>query len=163
MVFWRRRRSTRCAAGGYRPDAITVRQVLVHTSGIYDVGQDPAYQAAVNADPAKRWTRLEQVRFAMDHGAPVGEPGTVYAYSDTGYSLLGEIIERATGTPLADAYRTLLDFERPAPRRDLPRIIGAGAARQRRPRPPVRWRHRRVRCGPVVRSVRRRRARVDRR
>jgi D-alanyl-D-alanine carboxypeptidase len=98
-------------AGGYRPDAITVRQVLVHASGIYDVGQDPAYQAAVNADPAKRWTRLEQVRFAMDHGAPVGEPGTVYAYSDTGYSLLGEIIERATGTPLAAAYRTLLDFE----------------------------------------------------
>jgi D-alanyl-D-alanine carboxypeptidase len=98
--------------GGYRPDAITVRHVLVHTSGIYDVGQDPAYQAAVNADPAKRWTRLEQVRFAMDHGVPVGEPGAVYAYSDTGYGLLGEIIERVTGIPLAEAYRTLLDFER---------------------------------------------------
>jgi D-alanyl-D-alanine carboxypeptidase len=98
-------------AGGYRPDTITLRHVLVHTSGIYDVGQDTAYQAAVNSDPAKRWTRLEQVRFAMDHGIPVGEPGTVYAYSDTGYSLLGEIIERATGAPLADAYRTLLDFE----------------------------------------------------
>jgi D-alanyl-D-alanine carboxypeptidase len=84
----------------------------VHTSGIYDVGQDPAYQAAVNADPVKRWTRLEQVRFAMDHGAPVGEPGAVYVYSDTGYGLLGEIIERVTGIPLADAYRTLLDFER---------------------------------------------------
>ena len=135
----------------------------MHTSGIYDYGQDPAYQAAVNADPAKRWTRLEQVRFAMDHGAPVGEPGTVYAYSDTGYSLLGEIIERATGAPLADAYRTLLDFEglhldatyleslEPAP----PGSAG--------PRPPVRRRHRRVRRGPVVRSVRRRRAGLHRR
>ena len=98
-------------ADGYRPDAITVRQMLLHTSGIYNYGTDPAYMAAVEAEPAKRWTRLEQVRFAMDHGDPVGEPGTVHAYSDTGYTLLGEIIERATGAPLAEAYRTLLDFE----------------------------------------------------
>ncbi len=97
-------------AGGYRPDIITVRQLLLHTSGIYDYGKDPAYQAAVAAEPGKRWTRLEQVRFAMDHGAPVAEPGTTYAYTDTGYILLGEIIERTAGTPLADAYRTLLDF-----------------------------------------------------
>ena len=99
-------------ADGYRPEVITLRQVLQHTSGIYNYGWDPAYEVAVAAEPAKRWTRLEQVRFAMDHGDPVGEPGTVYAYSDTGYALLGEIIERATGGSLADAYRTLLDFER---------------------------------------------------
>lgn len=99
-------------AGGYRPADITVRHLLLHTSGIYDHGQDPAYQRAVNADPAKHWTRLEQVRFAVDHGTPVGEPGAVYAYSDTGYILLGEILERVTDAPLADAYRTLLDFAR---------------------------------------------------
>lgn len=98
-------------AGGYRPDAITVRQVLLHTGGIYNHGQDPAFHAAVEAEPAKRWARLELVRFAMDHGDPIGEPGTVYSYSDTGYLLLGEIIERAAGAPLAVAYRTLLDFE----------------------------------------------------
>jgi D-alanyl-D-alanine carboxypeptidase len=98
-------------AGGYRPDTMTVRQVLLHTGGIYNHGQDPAFQAAVEAEPAKRWTRLELVRFAMDHGNPVGEPGTVHSYSDTGYLLLGEIIERAADAPLAEAYRTLLDFE----------------------------------------------------
>jgi D-alanyl-D-alanine carboxypeptidase len=97
-------------AGGYRPDVITVRQLLLHTSGIYDYGKDPAYQAAVNAEPAKRWTRLEQVRWAVDHGTPVAEPGAAYAYSDTGYILLGEILEQTTGTPLAEAYRSLLDF-----------------------------------------------------
>lgn len=97
-------------SGGYHPELITLRQLLVHTSGIYDYGTDPAYEAAVNADPAKQWTRLEQVRFAIEHGRPVGEPGAVYAYSDTGYALLGEIIERVTGGSLADAYRTLLDF-----------------------------------------------------
>jgi D-alanyl-D-alanine carboxypeptidase len=98
-------------ADGYRPDAITVRELLLHTSGIYDYAADPAFQTAVVADPAKRWTRLEQVRFAMDHGAPAGDAGEVFAYSDTGYILLGEMIERATGTSLADAYRTLLDFD----------------------------------------------------
>jgi D-alanyl-D-alanine carboxypeptidase len=96
--------------GGYHPDVITIRQLLLHTSGIYDYGKDPAYQAAVNGEPAKRWTRLEQVQWAVDHGTPVAEPGASYAYSDTGYILLGEILEQTTGTPLADAYRTLLDF-----------------------------------------------------
>jgi D-alanyl-D-alanine carboxypeptidase len=98
-------------ADGYRPDAITIRQLLLHTSGVYDYGRDPAYQAAVNADPARRWTRLEQVQWAMEHGAPTGEPGQRYAYSDTGYVLLGEIIERSSGAPLADAVRTLLNFD----------------------------------------------------
>ena len=82
---------------GYQPDVITVRQLLLHTSGIYDYGQDPAYQAAVGAGPTRRWTRLEQVQWAMDHGDPIGAPGELYAYSDTGYILLGEIIERASG------------------------------------------------------------------
>ena len=98
------------ASGGYRPDVITVRELLLHTSGIYNYGTDPDYQAAVNADPTKHWTRLEQVRFAVEHGRPVGEPGALYAYSDTGYALLGEVLERVTGGSLADAYRTLLDF-----------------------------------------------------
>src|SRR4051812_20005814 len=99
-------------ADGYRVDSITVRHLLQHTSGIYNYGKDPAYETAVAAEPAKRWTRLEQVRFAVDHGDPLGEPGTMYAYSDTGYALLGEILERVTGTSLGDAYRTLLGFER---------------------------------------------------
>jgi len=97
--------------GGYRPEAITIRQLLLHTSGIYDYGQDPAYQAAVAADFAKRWTRIEQVQWAVDHGHPTGAPGERYAYSDTGYILLGEIVERATGTSLATAVRGLLDFD----------------------------------------------------
>jgi D-alanyl-D-alanine carboxypeptidase len=99
-------------AGGYRPDAITVRQLLLHTSGVYDYGRDLAYQAAVNADPARHWTRLEQVHWAMDHGRPIGAPGERYAYSDTGYILLGEIAERSSGAPLAQAVRTLLHFDR---------------------------------------------------
>jgi D-alanyl-D-alanine carboxypeptidase len=102
---------------GYLLDAITVRQLLVHTSGIADyadndtgAGSGP-YSEAVLADPSHRWTPLEQIRFATDHHDPVSEPGAEFHYSDTGYVLLGQIIESATGSTYAEAMRTLLRFD----------------------------------------------------
>ncbi|MFJ5726882.1 serine hydrolase domain-containing protein [Streptomyces paradoxus] len=98
--------------GGYRTGRMTVRQLLQHTAGLYDWGTDPDYDREAFARPAHRWTRLEQVRWAVAHGRPLADPGTEFHYSDTGYILLGDILERVTGTSLAAAYRTLLDFER---------------------------------------------------
>lgn len=97
-------------ADGYDIDAISIRHLLSHTSGLYDWGTDSGYGARVTADPAHRWSRLEQVRFAMDHGEPYGLPGEVYHYSDTGYILLGEIVEQLTGQPLGPAMRDLLKY-----------------------------------------------------
>lgn len=97
--------------GGYRPDAITVRHLLTHTSGLDDHGND-AYAAQIMADPRHRWTRAEQLRICMEEGKIQGEPGEVYRYSDTGYILLGEILERITGENLAGAVWGLLDRER---------------------------------------------------
>jgi D-alanyl-D-alanine carboxypeptidase len=98
-------------ADGYDPDRITVRQLLQHTSGLYDYASDERYEAAAVADPTHRWTRLEQLQLATELGDPVGEPGEVFNYSDTGYILLGEILERATGTTLPGAVRSLLPFD----------------------------------------------------
>lgn len=98
--------------GSYDPGAITVRQLATHTSGIFDYAMSNAYQEAVFGSPSKRWTRDEQVRFAVDKGQPYGAPGTIFKYSDTGYILLGEIIERVSGQPLAAALRTLLSYGR---------------------------------------------------
>jgi D-alanyl-D-alanine carboxypeptidase len=95
---------------GYDTDAITVRHLLLHTAGLYDFGTDGAYQGAILADTTHRWTRIEQIRWAADHGDPLGRPGEHYAYDDTGYVLLGEIIERATGKDLPAAFRSLLGF-----------------------------------------------------
>jgi len=99
-------------ADAYQPEKISIRQVLTHTSGIYDFGQGghKGYVEAVLADTKHRWTREEQLQFAMDEGAPIGEPGERFHYSDTGYILLGEIIERRSGLKLAPALRTLLKF-----------------------------------------------------
>ena len=95
---------------GYQPEAITIRHLLTHTSGLFDYADSPAFGRKVSADPTHRWTRAEQLQEAMDEGEPYGSPGQVYRYSDTGYILLGEIIERTSGQPLATALRELLDY-----------------------------------------------------
>jgi D-alanyl-D-alanine carboxypeptidase len=98
--------------GGYGPDAITVRQLLRHTSGLFDYATTDAYDRRNERDPGHHWTRAEQLRFAMDHGKPVADPGRRYHYSDTGYLLLGEIVERATHRSLGAAVRRLVGFAR---------------------------------------------------
>ena len=99
------------SSGGYTPDNITVRQLLQHTSGVPDFADD-AYKQQIIKDPQHQWTRREQVQWAMDHSKPSGAPpGEAYAYSDTGYVLLGEIIEHVSGMPQAPAYRHLLGFD----------------------------------------------------
>lgn len=99
-------------AGGYRPRHITVRQLLQHTAGLFDYASTDAYDDINVADPGHRWTRDEQLDFAITHGTPVAAPGARYHYSDTGYILLGEIIERATGQSLPAAVRGLIGFRR---------------------------------------------------
>jgi D-alanyl-D-alanine carboxypeptidase len=98
-------------AGGYEPGRITAQQLLAHTSGLYDYASDPAFVAAVFASPRKHWTRAEEIEFAMTHGKPAGRPGERYAYSDTGYLVLGEAIENITQQPLPRAVREQLDLK----------------------------------------------------
>jgi len=99
------------AADGYRPQEMTIRHLITHTSGLFDFAGAPEYLETVMSDPSHRWTRVEQLEKAMEWGDPYGDPGTVYHYSDTGYILLGEIIEQVTGQSLAAAFRELLKYD----------------------------------------------------
>jgi D-alanyl-D-alanine carboxypeptidase len=92
-------------------DRITVRQLLNHTSGVYDYGTDPGWMARVAVSPGRVWRPLELVDHALTHGEPYAEPGEQWHYSDTGHVLLALILERVTGLPLADAYRALLPMD----------------------------------------------------
>jgi D-alanyl-D-alanine carboxypeptidase len=106
-------------SGGYDIGAITLRHLMSHTSGLYDFAAS-AYDAsitdgfdqAIAADPAHRWTRQEQLRFAVDHGSPYGAPGEVYGYSDTNANLVGEMLELRSGTDMGEAIRSLAGYER---------------------------------------------------
>jgi D-alanyl-D-alanine carboxypeptidase len=98
--------------GGYDLERITVRHLLTHTSGVYDYAMDERYFAAAFGDPARRWTPMEQVRAAMAWGSPRFEPGAGFHYSDTGYVLLGALLEHLSGRPLAAALRSLVGYGR---------------------------------------------------
>ena len=72
-------------AGGYPTNVITVRQLLTHTSGLFDYAKAPQYFEIISANPKHRWTRKEQVEDAITWGKPYDPPGKAYYYSDTGY------------------------------------------------------------------------------
>ncbi|MEM7483628.1 MAG: serine hydrolase domain-containing protein [Bacteroidota bacterium] len=98
--------------GGYNPELISIRHCLTHTSGLYDYAVGgPEYIEEALKDPNKRWTRTEQIQFAMDKGQPHAAPGKEHHYSDTGYVLLGEIIEKLNTSGLAEGLRELLKFD----------------------------------------------------
>lgn len=98
-------------ADGYDTAAITVRQLLTHSAGLYDHGGDRRFVEAIRADPSHVWTRAELVGLTTAWADP--QPaGVAFRYSDTGYILLGDIVERITGKPLGVAVREELRLDR---------------------------------------------------
>ncbi|KDN17066.1 serine hydrolase domain-containing protein [Amycolatopsis rifamycinica] len=85
---------------GLLPDTrITVRQLLQHTSGLFNytedlAGLDPETLRHRGAEPA------ELVAMALKH-PPLFEPGAGWSYSNTNYILAGMIVERVTGHDLS--------------------------------------------------------------
>jgi D-alanyl-D-alanine carboxypeptidase len=66
------------AGDGYDLEAITIRHLLTHTSGLYDYADRDLFVEAVLADPTHRWTPAEQIGLAVEWGDPYGGPGEVY-------------------------------------------------------------------------------------
>ncbi|MEW1793323.1 MULTISPECIES: serine hydrolase domain-containing protein [Streptomyces] len=78
---------------------ITVRQLLNHTSGLFNYTADFPALSGIDAYEAGRyttWTDEQLVEIAMRH-APDFEPGAKWSYSNTNYTLAGMIIEKITG------------------------------------------------------------------
>ncbi len=97
---------------GYDPDKILIKHCLNHTSGLYDFGVGGRdYINAVLKAPQKRWSRMEQLEGAMEWGDKLAEPGVQSNYSDTGYILLGAIVEQFFDGDLAKGLRQLLKFD----------------------------------------------------
>ena len=98
-------------ADGYDFDSITLRHLLTHTAGLIDHTRTDEFGQAIEADPHRRWQRIDHIRGAADWGDPLGPPEEAFEYSDTGYVLLGRVIENVSGKPLAEAVRELVDYE----------------------------------------------------
>lgn len=96
---------------GYDLEELTIRHLLTHTGGLYDYAMSERYSERIIDDPTHRWTRTEQLEAAVEWGDPLAPPGVVYSYCDTGYILLGEILELTTGRSMPDAVRELVGYE----------------------------------------------------
>ena len=109
-------------------NGVTVRQVLNHTSGLYDVTRTLPLDPPTAFLPLRwtTWTPRQLIDRATAHD-PTFAPGAGYAYSSTGYLALGLLIERITGHPYAvEVARRLPLRETTFPGTD-PRIPGPHA------------------------------------
>ena len=96
---------------GHEPEKITIHHLLTHTSGMADHAQDHRYLESIMKDPNHQWSPLEQVKLLKEYQLKPGLPGEKFAYSDTGYILLAQIIAGQTGKPFAKALRDLLNYK----------------------------------------------------
>ncbi|WP_284746216.1 serine hydrolase domain-containing protein [Amycolatopsis sp. RTGN1] len=82
-------------------DAITLRMLLGHTSGLFNYRDDPDVLKAFTGQDTRVWTPRELLAAATAHD-PLFAPGTDYAYSNTNYVALGLVAEKVTGRSLGD-------------------------------------------------------------
>ncbi|WAZ21743.1 beta-lactamase family protein [Streptomyces cinnabarinus] len=95
---------------GHDGREITLRQLLNHTSGIFNVTEDKSFGEAYFTKDGFFQNRYdtktpeELIALAMTN-KPHFEPGTDWHYSNTNYLLAGLVIEKATGNAYGDEIR----------------------------------------------------------
>ncbi|MEO6638795.1 MAG: serine hydrolase domain-containing protein, partial [Ginsengibacter sp.] len=82
-------------------DSITIQQLLTHTAGIYNYTTDGKFMTNEITKPATR----EKMMVLFQDKPLDFSPGTSWNYSNSGYSLLGYIIEAVTKKTYEQAVR----------------------------------------------------------
>lgn len=85
-----------------RKEQVTVQQLLTHTSGVADHFLDPVIDGPkfidlILSEPDRIWTPEMILDYSRGHQRAIGRPGEKFHYSDTGYILLGLMLERLSG------------------------------------------------------------------
>ena len=73
-----------------------MRQLLNHTAGVFNYTDDNVFVTEVVNNPSMAYTPQQIVDVAVAQGADFA-PGTSWSYSNTGYILLGMVLEQVTG------------------------------------------------------------------
>jgi CubicO group peptidase (beta-lactamase class C family) len=85
-------------------DKITIENLLTHTSGIYNYTNDSKFMAN---EITHSYTRDKMM--ALFRNKPLDfDPGTKFRYSNSGYSMLGYIIEKVTKKPYEQVMREFI-------------------------------------------------------
>jgi CubicO group peptidase (beta-lactamase class C family) len=77
-------------------DKVTLRQLLDHTGGLID------YEDLIPPEQTAQLDDQDVLRMLSATPRSYFAPGSAYRYSNTGYVLLGLVVERASGTTLQD-------------------------------------------------------------
>jgi len=83
-------------------NSISIKMLLQHTSGLPRYVMKSEIWSAVKEDPDKVWTYQERLSYIFND-EPVHAAGRGWSYSDTGYILLGMLIEKITDQYYYDA------------------------------------------------------------
>jgi len=86
--------------------SITIRQLLNHTSGIFNYFDNTSWYSTVNNNPSQAMTP----QFVLNNyvNTPYFAPGAGHQYSNTNYLILGMIIEQVSGQSFAQFTRQRL-------------------------------------------------------
>lgn len=87
----------RYVSGVPNGEAITLEHLLAHTSGLFSANEDRRVRAG-----RRPLTLADEVAVLRRHGAMFC-PGERWRYSNSGYRLLGAVIEKVDGRPFAEA------------------------------------------------------------
>ncbi|AIG79835.1 beta-lactamase class C [Amycolatopsis japonica] len=88
------------------PEPITVRQLLQHTSGLpRDLAPEDTWASGPEVDTERfeHFDSDDQIRLSVTKQPLQFKPGTSWAYSNTGYNVLGLLVEKTTRKPLERA------------------------------------------------------------
>jgi D-alanyl-D-alanine carboxypeptidase len=93
-------------------DQATVQQLLNHTGGVTSWEDDPVWireGRGASLTVERVWGKEDPLAYVKGH-APLAAPGAKFAYSNTGYTLLGLILERvADADAVSEIRRRILD------------------------------------------------------
>jgi D-alanyl-D-alanine carboxypeptidase len=79
-------------------EEITLRQLAQMRSGLYDYARDT--NPKMPQEPFRQWTPRELLAIAFSH-KPLFPPGSTFDYCNTNTVLLGLVVEKVSGQPLA--------------------------------------------------------------
>ncbi|MBP0452314.1 beta-lactamase family protein [Kitasatospora sp. RG8] len=82
-------------------DRITVRNLAEMRSGLFPYSSDPGFVTALESNPTKPFTPEELLAYGYKH-PNVAAPGTQFQYNNSNYILLGLLVEKVSGVPLAE-------------------------------------------------------------
>ncbi|MGW0392681.1 serine hydrolase domain-containing protein [Streptomyces sp. NPDC003042] len=85
-------------------DRITLRQLAGMRSGLFNYSEDDAFAKELLDHPERRLTPRQLLDYAFEHPVQF-QPGEKFEYSNTNLILLGLVVEKVTGRPLADVIR----------------------------------------------------------